>query len=324
MNSPLVSIITPTYNHEKFIGQCIESVLNQTYPNWEQIIVDDGSSDRTTEVVARYKDRRIRYIGQENIGIWRLSETYNRALYAAQGELVAILEGDDCWPADKLEKQLPSFNDSEVVLSWGRGMCIDTEGNPITLISTLNTKQSKYKSTYLNKPKGMALKKLLVFNFVKPSVTIMIKRDKLLSINGFKQFSYTPFVDYPTWLELALQGEFRFVEELAGFWRRHPYQSSAKYFREQVLGQNQAALEFCNKLPVSFKKRFRINERKIRGINHWLKGRFSLFNKEWQRASREFGMALSEGPFIIRGKATIGLIACYLKTDIESLCKKMY
>jgi len=69
MHEPFVTIITPTYNHEKFIGQCIESVLAQTYPHWEQIIIDDGSIDHTREVVLRYRDNRIKYVYQENLGI---------------------------------------------------------------------------------------------------------------------------------------------------------------------------------------------------------------------------------------------------------------
>jgi len=102
----LVSIITPTYNHAEFIGACIESVLAQTYPYWEMIIIDDGSTDDTGEVVARYEDDRIRYIRQPNMGVERLTETYNKALSLARGEYIAILEGDDYWPDYKLSKHL--------------------------------------------------------------------------------------------------------------------------------------------------------------------------------------------------------------------------
>ena len=116
---PLVSIITPTYNHEQFIGQCVGSVLAQTYTNWEQIIIDDGSTDNTNEVIKTYNDRRIRYIYQKNVGIWKLNETYNKALALANGELIAILEGDDFWPPDKLEVQVPFFLNTNVVLAFG-------------------------------------------------------------------------------------------------------------------------------------------------------------------------------------------------------------
>ncbi|MDM7940633.1 MAG: glycosyltransferase, partial [Methanothrix sp.] len=82
-DGPSVSIITPTYNHERYIAECIDSVLAQSYPYWEQIIIDDGSSDGTQDVISLYKDKRIKYIRQENKGIWRLGETYNKALQLA-------------------------------------------------------------------------------------------------------------------------------------------------------------------------------------------------------------------------------------------------
>src|SRR6185437_7226889 len=65
MSKPVVSIITPTYNHERFIGQCIESVLDQTFPDWEMIIVDDESTDGTGSVLRGYNDQRVNYIRQE-------------------------------------------------------------------------------------------------------------------------------------------------------------------------------------------------------------------------------------------------------------------
>ena len=67
LKHPLVSIITPTYNHEEYIGTCIDSVLNQTYQNWEMIIIDDGSTDKTGYEVTKYNDDRIKYVKQENM-----------------------------------------------------------------------------------------------------------------------------------------------------------------------------------------------------------------------------------------------------------------
>lgn len=126
--TPLVSVITPTYNHERFIGPCIDSLLRQTYPAWEQIILDDGSTDKTGEIVAAYRDPRVRYERQENRGPFELARTYNRALALAQGELIAILEGDDLWPPDKLAALVPVFQDEAVVLAHGERVEIDTKG----------------------------------------------------------------------------------------------------------------------------------------------------------------------------------------------------
>lgn len=106
-DQPLVSIISPTYNHEKFIADCIDSVLAQTYSNWEMIIIDDGSTDGTFRVATEYaqKDPRIKPFTQKNIGIFRLGESYNFALSQCQGKYIAILECDDVWLPEKLSLQ---------------------------------------------------------------------------------------------------------------------------------------------------------------------------------------------------------------------------
>ena len=97
---PTVSVITVTYNQSSFIGKCIESVLAQTSPDWEQIILDDGSTDATAETVEQYclKDARITFVQHEHVGIYRMSELYNMGLAASEGKLIAVLEGDDYWP----------------------------------------------------------------------------------------------------------------------------------------------------------------------------------------------------------------------------------
>ena len=125
---PLVSILTPTYNHQLYIRQCIESVLAQTDERWEQIVLDDGSTDATGAIVSSFKDERVRYVPQEHTGIEHLADTYNKGLAMARGELIAVLEGDDFWPPDKLERQIPAFADPDVVLSWGQGGQVDATG----------------------------------------------------------------------------------------------------------------------------------------------------------------------------------------------------
>lgn len=101
----LVSIITPSYNTARFIGQTIESVQAQTYPNWEMIIVDDCSSDDTDAVVSRYlPDKRIRYLkNDQNAGA---AVSRNRALREAKGKWIAFLDSDDLWMPEKLGKQI--------------------------------------------------------------------------------------------------------------------------------------------------------------------------------------------------------------------------
>ena len=105
MNS-LVSIITPSYNSEKFISSCINSVISQTYTNWEMIIVDDFSSDNTILHINKLasKEQRIKaFFLDNNVGA---AEARNIALRKGRGDYIAFIDSDDCWHPKKLEKQI--------------------------------------------------------------------------------------------------------------------------------------------------------------------------------------------------------------------------
>lgn len=104
---PFVSVIIPTYNRARLLGRAIQSILNQTYPNFEIIVVDDCSTDKTENVVRSFRDERIRYIRQEkNTGA---VVARNRGIKAAIGEHIAFQDSDDEWLPEKLEKQMKAF-----------------------------------------------------------------------------------------------------------------------------------------------------------------------------------------------------------------------
>ncbi|MBL4606208.1 MAG: glycosyltransferase family 2 protein, partial [Pseudomonadales bacterium] len=106
-NKPFVSVIMPVFNHAKYVGRTINSLLAQTYTNWELIVVNDGSTDNTEEVVLSFLDPRIQYMTQSNQGVKNLARTINRGLAIAKGELVTMLPSDDLWPTYRLEMQVP-------------------------------------------------------------------------------------------------------------------------------------------------------------------------------------------------------------------------
>ena len=102
-----VSIIMPTYNRAAYISETIESVRNQTYQNWELIIIDDGSDDYTEKIITWLKDERIQFYKTARTGI--VSKIKNMAIEKASGEFLAFIDSDDLWAADKLEKQVAAL-----------------------------------------------------------------------------------------------------------------------------------------------------------------------------------------------------------------------
>ncbi len=127
----LVTIITSVYNAEDFIGQTIESVLSQSYRNWEMIIVEDCSTDRSREIVRTYStaDERIHLIElEENKGV---GGARNVGLQKARGNLIAFIDSDDCWYPEKLEKQVRFMREGNFPISFTAYEIIDKEGNSL-------------------------------------------------------------------------------------------------------------------------------------------------------------------------------------------------
>lgn len=127
---PLVSVVMPTHNAARFIGKSIRSVLEQTYPNWELIIVDDASSDDTENIVNAFPDPRIQYHKSARIG--HPAGVRNQALRMAKGELIAFLDSDDLYYPETLEKlSRPLLQNSRLTAVYGFAFSMDEHENPL-------------------------------------------------------------------------------------------------------------------------------------------------------------------------------------------------
>lgn len=122
MGSPLISVVIPAYNHEDFVGAAVESVLQQSCADLELVVVDDGSTDNTAEVVKSYTDHRLRYYFQENRDAFN---TINRGMELAKGRFISILNSDDVYSPDRLEKLLAVCQERNAV-------CIFSDVIPIS------------------------------------------------------------------------------------------------------------------------------------------------------------------------------------------------
>lgn len=150
IENDLVSIIMPSWNTEKYIAETIQSVINQTYVNWELLIVDDCSTDRTDEIVEKFKDKRIKYYHNgKNSGA---AITRNKAMREAKGEWIAFLDSDDLWMPEKLEKQISFMKNNGYVFSYTEYEKIDEESNPLNIYVTgpeVVNKQKMYNYDYI-------------------------------------------------------------------------------------------------------------------------------------------------------------------------------
>lgn len=207
-NTPKVSIITITYNREAFIRQAIDSVLAQTFKDWEMIIIDDASTDNTERIVKTYIDgeSRIKYFKNKvNLGI---AKTRNRGLELARGIYIAPLDSDDTWlDQNKLQKQVEFLDINKDYCMLGGGiMRIDAESRHIKKIL-----YPVYDS--------LIRKIILQFNPF-PQSTLLYRKDVALSCGGYST-DYTICDDYDLWLKMGLKGKFTNIPQVLAGYRVH-------------------------------------------------------------------------------------------------------
>jgi glycosyltransferase involved in cell wall biosynthesis len=202
---PLISINLPCFNSEKYLKETIQSVLDQTFTDFEIIIVNDGSTDGTGNIVKEFTDSRIRYYNQNNIG---LGKTRNVQLDLSTGKYIAFIDHDDLWSPHKLEKQIKLFNDSpDLGLVYSDCAIIDGNGNIVG-------KWTKQNKLY----RGMIFEKLLVSGFI-PLSTVMIKNSIVKEIGEFKPLHNAE--EYDLFLRCAYKYPFDYIGETLAQYRIH-------------------------------------------------------------------------------------------------------
>jgi glycosyltransferase involved in cell wall biosynthesis len=332
MDLPLVSIISPTYNHEKFIAECIESVLAQSYQNWEMHIMDDGSTDETGAVAQSYraKDPRIHYHYQPNVGVHRLHETYNKALGLCNGDYIAILECDDIWFPDKLERQVASMeNRSDCVLAWASAY--NSRENIADILKTQpDPEQKKHRAYFENNPIGIIARSIYFGNYV-PALTILIRKESLLDIGGFQYLDNLPLIDQPTLLQLCLKGHFYYDEKPLGTWRRYVGQTTKKLSLDIMDGVKKYVYMHFDSLSAEQKHTLGIDRETIdwnfctmEMTGRATYARACLMRKEFAAARRHYTEVLffpRTFNLMWRLRALVGICFSFLKMDIEGLAR---
>lgn len=194
MKTPKVSVILPVYNGDRWLDECIKSVLNQTFQDFEFIIVNDGSTDKTPFIMDKYssKDNRIILINKPNTG---LSDTLNTGLKVSRGKYIARIDSDDICLQDRLKLQVHFLDNNLDYIIVGSSVLYINElgkflGYSYVFISDSSIKRMMYK----------------INPFVHPSV--MIVKSVLDDVNGYEGFIRQDFEDYYLWHRLRDRGKF--------------------------------------------------------------------------------------------------------------------
>lgn len=288
-DAPLVSVVIGTYNHGKYLPSCIDSVLNQTYTNFEIIVIDDGSTDDTQEIIKPYLDK-ITYKYQENQG---RGASRNAGIELAQYPWVAFLDADDLWVEDKLEKQIQAVtNHPEIDLLVTNACWFD--GDKIVqsdYFKSMNLfhKQPVADYGHLHIFTDKLFELFIDENFVNLS-SVLVKKDCLYDI-GLFDATLPRAQDRDLWLRLSRQYTFAYHDEILtksrthtlgdGLRTIHPYLSRIQLFEK--------AYNFGSELEKQFEGKLK---RRL-SMCHYELGYFYFFKlEELKKAREQFAKAL--------------------------------
>ncbi len=215
---PLISVIIPVYNGEKTIRETIESVLSQTFTDFELIVINDGSQDATLQIVERIQDARLKVFSYPNSG---QATSRNRGIARACGEYISFIDADDLWTPDKLEAQLKALQDNPqaaVAYSWTK--CIDESG------------QFSRRGSHIS-DRGDVYAKLLLIDFIENGSNPLIRAQALTEVGEFDK-SMVPSEDRDLWLRLAARYHFVAVPSPQILYRQSANSESANILRMEA------------------------------------------------------------------------------------------
>ncbi|MBK4732786.1 glycosyltransferase [Oxynema sp. CENA135] len=223
---PKISVVIPVYNATTTIQETISSVLNQSFTDYELIIVNDGSTDETLEKIESFKDPRIRVFSYTNAGA---AISRNRGLSQAKGEYIAFLDADDLWTPDKLEAQLAILEknpQASIAYSWSD--CIDESSQFLRRGGHISVNGNVYD-------------RLLLVDFLENGSNPLIRRHALIEIGGFDE-SLPAGQDWDLYLRLAEKSNFVVVEK-----SQIRYRISANSLSSNIFKLESACLHVLNR-----------------------------------------------------------------------------
>ncbi|BDY13168.1 glycosyltransferase family 2 protein [Hydrogenimonas cancrithermarum] len=232
MRSPKITVLMPVYNAQEFLGEAIESVLNQTFGDFEFLIIDDASTDDSAEIIHSFKDTRIVYLRNEiNQGVAR---ALNRGVKVAKGDYIARMDADDICDLDRLKKQYRFMSDNPEI-----GLC----GSAIQGFGSIERE-------YFYPQNGNGIKALLLFNSAFAHPSVMIKRDILQTLKYRDTLRRAQ--DYELWTRCVHITGCANIPEVLLYYRHHDSQISSRKKGDQQQSADMIRLSYLQSIHSDF------------------------------------------------------------------------
>jgi len=271
--SPVISIILPTYNCALYLGQAIDSVIAQTFSDWELLIVDNHSDDGTEKIIAAYDDERISNFSIHNNGI--IAASRNLALNHARGEWVAFLDADDYWDKDKLRACLEKGEQG-----------FDLVYHPMSML--YNSRSGfRRKSTKSRQLKHPVFRDLMTGGNPIVNSSVLVRTAKLAEINFLDEDpAIRTSEDYDAWLKLSLNSErFGYILTNYGVYRVH--ETSASNALDKTVPHETVITRHIGLLDEK-------DQLKSRAMLHYIRGRKYFAEKHYDKARQQLSKAVKD------------------------------
>ena len=284
MPNPLVSIITPVYNGERYLSEAIDSALAQTYQNFELLIVNDGSTDNSAAIIKPFiNDSRVIYIEQKNAGV---AAARNTAIKQASGKYIGFLDQDDLWLNTKLEVQVATLEqDANIALVHSRQDFIDSQGNKIDY-------------DWVTGGAGFCFEDMFKKNRI--AVLTVLIRKTIFDEMGLFNEHLSGTDDYDMWLRVTLKYPIQYIDRALAFYRFHDSNISNNSFKMTVfeLKTIDAILlehpEARNRVGKSTVKA------RLYGLHHQLGGWYAWRDQDFNQARKHYWLAIQNNPFALQ------------------------
>jgi len=235
MNNPKISVLMPVYNAEKFLKEAIDSILNQTFKDFEFLIINDASTDNSKKIILSYKDPRIRYFeNDKNLGV---AKTLNKGLRLAKGKYIARMDADDISLSERFKKQVEFMEKSPLIAVCGAWL---------RLIGNENQNNEIWKS-----PSDFeSIKSLALFYSSIYHPTVLIRKETLKKYNLFYDPSFAHAEDYELWVRIMEKAKVANLKEILLLHRIHSKEVGNIHKQMMVKNSNRIRLYQLNRLGI--------------------------------------------------------------------------